>query len=447
MILLLLTEGKNRSLVFSQKKKKRRRVELFFLLLVTAISVLLSDGEPVFSQNEKNSTFNAGLKILRLDYTCDEKKEIITLAIWYPTYEKQERFVYHQGKNYENYESKLAFNAPVSEEHRPFPLILFAHGAYGDGFSCAFFMEYLARHGYIAVAPDFKDTKGPGYTEEIAFSRIAGGNTASAAAILRTAKQFVSDMEANRDLLLWYLGKYRLQPSSFVIDRILEMNRDKNSFLYQVIDEKQIGMCGHSLGALTAMGKIGAHPEPGFKDGRIKAGLLFSGPVYPFENTVGNIGVPVMMMRGDKDPANLGGNLGLERKIAYQRAKPPKYYLVLKDATHFSFTSRVCGDTPLYQAAETSFQAKAICRYGLAFLERYVRENIYAEKVCREIFPGLVYYEREELPGVIFRWGIEPASREGISEAIKEEVKKKIREKNKRKNNRDTLPEKNPVRI
>jgi len=389
------------------------------------------------SDNQGNRTFNAGLKIISFDYTYDKKKEIITVAIWYPTFEKPARFFYHKGNIYERYESKLAVDASIVKDHGPFPLILFSHGAYGDGFSSSFLTEYLARHGYIVVAPDFKDTRGPEYTEQIAFSRIKGGNTASPVHVLRIAKQFVIDMEANRNLLFWYMAKYRLKPSSFVIDRMLELNRDKNSFFYQCIDEKQIGMCGHSLGGLTTMGKIGAHPEPEFKDTRIKAGLMLSAPAYPFENTINNIDLPIMVMRGDNDPANLGGELGLDRKLVYEKANPPKYYIVLKNATHFCFTNRVCGGLPLYQATEINIQAKAICEYSLAFFERYLCGSVSAENDLKKVSPAIVYYESEDRPGGIFQQGKEPLVTRGISDAIREEMRKELKEKIEEKKGRD----------
>jgi dienelactone hydrolase len=391
-------------------------------LVMIAIGIVLLLLPQLWALENEGRVFNVGLRMLDFVYHSGEGDEIITVAVWYPTYEIPKRFVYHEQKNYE---SKVAFEAALPPEQGPYPLILFAHGAYGCGFNSAFFMEYIARHGYIAVAPDYKDTQGPSYTKQIAFSRMEGGTIGRSARVLRIAKQFIVDMEADRDLLFSYLAKYRLNPSSFVIDKILELNRDKNSFLYQSINEQQIGMCGHSLGGLTSIGKIGASPDPKFKDARIKAGLIFSGAVYPFEDTINNINVPIMLMRGDNDPANLGEKLGIDRKVLYDRAKPPKYYLVLKDATHFSFSNRACGDTPLYQAVQSNAQVKAICEYGLAFWERYIRGNITAEKNLQEITPAWVYYKKEEVPGMIFERGEEPTSMEGISEVIKKEIKKK----------------------
>jgi len=403
-------------------------------LMITVIGVVLFFLflPQLWALEKESKIFHAGLRILDFDYPSDKGKEVITVAVWYPTDQTPQKYVYHGIKNYE---SKVALNASLPKEQDSCPLILFAHGAYSYGFGSAFFMEYLARHGYIAVAPDYKDTKGPDYTEQIAFSRIKKGTTARPAHVLKTAKRLIADMEADRELLFSYMAKYRLNPSSFVIDKMLALNKDKDSFLYQSINEKQIGMCGHSLGGLTTIGKIGAYPEPKFKDARIKAGLIFSSPAYPFENTLNNIDVPMMLMRGDNDPANLGESLGIDRKVLYDRAKPPKYYLVLKDATHFSFGNPVCGDgsIPLYQATESNVQARAICEYGIAFLERYIRGNMLAEERLKEPSKAWVYYKKEETPGMVAEWGEEPTSMQGTSEAMKKEFKKSIRERMKEK--------------
>lgn len=386
--------------------------------------------------DKEGRAFNVGLRIIDFTYHYDNTEDIITVAVWYPTYETPKRFTYPEGR--EHRESKVALDSALAKKEGPYPLILFAHGGYGYGFNSAFFMEYIAKHGYIAVAPDYKDTKGPDYTEQIAFYRMKRGNTADTFRVLKIARELVTDFEADRGLAFSYMAKYRLNPSSFVIDKMMEMNRDKNSFLYQCINEQQIGMCGHSLGGLTTIGMIGAHPESKFKDARIKAGLIFSGAVYPFEETVNNIDVPIMLIRGDNDPANLGEGLGIDRKVLYERARPPKYYLVLKNATHFSFTNRVCGDIPLYQATAFNLQAKAICEYGLAFLERYICGNISAGKKLSETSQALVYYKKEETPGDISEWGEEPTSMQPTSEAIKEIFRKVIgkRIKEKRGNRR-----------
>ena len=412
---------------------ERGKIAMLFSFLFIICSVLFVTscvGEVQRPNNHENKAFNAGLKIIDFEYkNPNGEKEIITAAIWYPTEEKEEPFTY---RTTVNCESRVAVDAPLSKKGGAYPLVLYSHGGYGSGFSSAFFMEYLARNGYVIVAPDYKDTMPPDYTEQIAFERIKDGNTGRFFMVLRVGRRFVQDMEADRQLCISYMNRQRLEPTAFILDKMIELNRDRDSFLYQAIREDEVGMCGHSLGGLTTIGVIGAHPDTRFKDARIKAALVFSGAVYPFENTVGNIDVPVMLMTGDNDESELGKGLGIRRRLLYDKANPPKFYLILKNATHFAFTNMVCEESPLYQAVQNNPQAKAICEYGLAFFEKYFRRTSSADEKLKKLDSALAYYVREEIPGEKIELGKEPPPGRGVGAGIMEEIMKTRRRRRRR---------------
>ena len=86
---------------------------------------------------------------------------------------------------------------------------------------------------------------------------------------------------------------------------------------------------------------------------------------------------------------------------------------MLKDATHFAFSNSVCGQTQLYRAVRTRSKVNAICRYGLAFFERYLRANLSASEQLGTSDSALVYYTKEEEDGESLEWGSEPASSGG----------------------------------
>jgi dienelactone hydrolase len=329
------------------------------------------------------------------------EKQTMAVAIWYPTETPAQPFTYHAE---EDVKSRLATNAPMALKSGPYPLVVFAHGAYGSGFNSAFFTEYLASHGYVVAATDYDDMIPPGYTRQIAFSRIKGGNTGHPLRIVSVAGMFVADMNRSRDKFFAYLAEHRLPQTSFVVDEILRLNKTPGSPLHGAINEQAIGICGHSLGGATTLGKIGGHPDPRHKDERLKAALIFSAPVYPWENTLKNITVPIMVMGGDNDAPALGPDL--LRRMTYDRANPPKFYLVLKDATHFAFANRGCGGLPTYQAVEQRPQTKAICQYGLAFFDKFLRKS--PTTVLNAMSPEWAYYAKEESSGQIFEWGKEP---------------------------------------
>jgi len=353
--------------------------------------------------------FNVGLNIVVFEYSYPNgDKETLTAAIWYPTKEQQQPYIYHTT---EDYKSNIAPDAPVASKDGPFPLIVFAHGAYGSGYNAAFFMEYLASHGYIVVAPDYLDTKPPDYKKQLAFSRIKGGNVGRPLQILKTVGQFVKDMNNDRDFFLAYLTEHRFNHTSFTIDVMLALNRNANSIFYQTISEEAIGICGHSLGGTTALGKIGAYPNDQCQDNRIKAALIFSAPAYPFERTAGNIDIPIMIMAGDDDEPAL--HPGLPRRIIYDEASTPKYYLVLENATHLTFGNTGCGQSALDQSIKNNHQMNTICRYGLAFFEKCLLGNRSAGKCLETSDPAWAYYIKEEKPGESFEWGTEPPPGEG----------------------------------
>jgi len=362
--------------------------------------------------------YNVGLAILDFEYhRPDGEKETVTVAVWYPTEEEPQPYVYPIVRDYE---SKVAMNAPVAGEEGSYPLVLFAHGGYGSAYGSSFFTEYLARHGYIVVAPDYVDTMPPYYQQQIAFSRTKEGNVGEPLVVLWLTGQFAEDMSADRDKYLSYLAEHRMAHTSFVIDEMLELNDSPASPFYQTIQEETIGICGHSMGGSTVLGKVGAYPGSKFEDVRIKAALLLSTSAYPFENNIGNIDVPIMLMAGDDDEPAMHPEV--PRRTIYDLASPPRFYFVLKNATHFDFGNSVCGEIPLYEAVEINPQASAICRYGLAFFEKYLRGNLSADEQLGTTDSALVYYIKEEVAGESCVWGSEPPPGTGGAGGIRREL-------------------------
>jgi len=408
------------------RREDETMIKALTILLLGAVLLAGTPACSVASEAGKGGAFNVGLRIVELEYRHPSgRKQAMAAAVWYPTETPPRPFIYHAE---EDVQSRLATNAPVALKTGPHPLIVFAHGAYGSGYNSAFFTEYLASRGYVVVAPDYDDMAPPGYTRQIAFSRIKGGNRGHPLRIVAVAGLFVADMNRSREKFFAYLAEHRLPQTSFVIDEMLRLNKTPGSPLHGAINERAIGICGHSLGGATTLGKIGGHPDARFKDERLKAALIFSAPVYPWENTVKNITVPTMVMSGDEDAPALGPEL--PRRMLYDRANPPKFYLVLSHATHFAFANRGCGGLPTYQAVERNPQTKAICRYGLAFFEKFLKKAPAAAAVLNERSPEWAYYAKQESPGEVSEWGKEPPpSRAGGPGGIRKEIGEEIRKK------------------
>lgn len=348
--------------------------------------------------------YNVGLSILRFGYThTDGSTETVAAAVWYPAAQEPQPYTYETA---DDYHSRVAFDSPLDAYGMPYPLVFFAHGGYGCGYDSAFFAEYLAARGYVVVAPDFVDTEPPLYGEQIAFGRIWEGSTGSLREVLAVSRRFVEDMDADRDLLLAYLAEHRLHHVSFVLDMIVAESASPSSFLYGAMDEEAIGICGHSLGGITTLGKTGAHPDASFHDQRFKAALLFSSSAYPFEESLDGIAVPMMLLIGDDDPSFMHPEL--PRRATFDRAPAPRYLAILRNAGHFAFSNSVCGSKPLWKAAEKDPQVNAICRYGYDFMQAHLL-GIPAALVELEVpDAAFVYYAWEEQAGNLHEWGEKP---------------------------------------
>ncbi len=401
-----------------------KRTILFFTSVVVFL-VICTFSQAATPADSEIKTYSAGLRIIDFEYIHPHgEKEVLTTAIWYPALEEEEQISYKSSKRQSN-ESKVARDAKPAPTANAFPVVLYASGLYASGYSSAFFCEYIARHGYVVVAPDYNDTLPPEYEKQMAWSRIRGGNTFNRVVLAgMKCKQFADDMGTDRSKCIAYLEERRLKQTRFMIEKIGELNSSKDSFLNGMLNENEIGICGHSLGGLTSLGVIGACPGTEYEDRRIKAALLLSPTVYPFEFTLRYIKTPFMLIFGENDPPSLGPE-DVSRQLIYDRARVPRFLCILKDGEHLDFTNKVCGRVPLYRGVETKTKAEAICRYGLAFLQKYLRDDTSADRVLSRTHPGWIKYMSDEESPVLTQEGVSerPEEKDDPStEFIEEEV-------------------------
>jgi len=369
--------------------------------------------------------FHVGYRTCVFHYAYpDGRRHTMTTAVWYPTRDEPTLHTYPdraQPKNPRNpwsLRSQLAVDAKPAEGG-PFPLVLFCHGGFGCALNSAFFTEYLASHGFVVVAPDFEDTIPPDFTRQLAFSRLGDGNVAPPLLVLRALKKFLDVLNGDREQCLSYMTKFRWQPARFLTDQMLAANREEGCPFRGLIDENSVGIMGHSLGGLTSLGVIGTRPE--LHDKRIKAALIFSAPVYPVEEGIGKIAMPVMVMYGDNDPNALGPQY--PRRLLYERGRAPRFCMVLKNATHFAFGNTRCRDLSALRGS--SPQARVIEDYGTAFFRRYLKDDREAEALLSRTDGALARYRMEMEPGREGAWGNEPTPRKGAGPGgIREEIGK-----------------------
>jgi predicted dienelactone hydrolase len=208
------------------------------------------------------------------------------------------------------------------------PLVLLAHGANGNPDKFSQLIDTWARAGYVVAAPRFPR------------SSDAGGN-------------FIPDyVEQPADL-------------SFVLDRVLELNRTKGSKLRGRIDPKHIGLAGLSLGGFTTYGTVW---NSCCRDDRIDAAILMSAVFGPFpEGEYDFRSVPVLLLHGDAD------GLYPHSVEAYPQLAGPKWFVTLQGGTHaFPFE-----DVP--EASD-----EVVREVTTAFWDRWLKGERRAERAISE---------------------------------------------------------------
>lgn len=81
-----------------------------------------------------------------------------------------------------------------------------------------------------------------------------------------------------------------------------------------------------------------------------------------------------MLFMGERERDQRRGShtmLALEEKI-YRKMPPPKYFLEMRGASHFSFNNRFADNLASSLLSGTEAQFEVIRRYSIAFLEKHV---------------------------------------------------------------------------
>ncbi|MBZ5609537.1 MAG: hypothetical protein LAP38_14845 [Acidobacteriia bacterium] len=234
------------------------------------------------------------------------------------------------------------------------PLVVFSHGSGGTRVGYVYFTEFLASHGFIVMAADHIGNS----RFTIVNNQVvkAGGPRGQASA------------------------KDRPKDVSFLIDAMTRMNNGGDSRFAGRVDLDQVAAAGMSFGGSTTENVVE-------QERRVKAGVMLA-PGGPVGDRT-NFSTPIFMMIGTED-ATLRAQGNARNRNYYEVSKGPKYFVEIKDAGHYTFTSvdqynpnygngigqgkRVNTapdqDVTYLPPAESH---KLIDAYALAFLSVYVR--------------------------------------------------------------------------
>ena len=242
----------------------------------------------------------------------------------------------------------------------PCPLIIFSHGLGGNREGYSYLGEHWAGCGYISVhlqhiGSDDSVWRGAGLD---GFAQL---------------KRAASDPQSAID---------RAGDVTFAIDRMLSLSHqtDEAGFnpLRGLVNEKEIGVAGHSFGAWTTLAVVGEKNPAGrrFTDSRIKAAIAMSAPVPGgAEKAKGRfavIAVPVFHMTGTRDDSPIGETKAADRRIPFdQSTAPGSCLLILDGGDHMTFSGHIFAG---FRQEDARFQA-LILAGSTAFWDATLRGN------------------------------------------------------------------------
>ena len=267
----------------------------------------------------------------------------------------------------------------------PFPVIVFSHGAGGSGQNYFGLTGFWATHGYVVIQPTHNDS--------LALRRDNGEPVPSGPRKLVEEYLFNSQdwIDRVRDLTL-------------VMDSLGDLEKHLPE-LKGKLDQKRIGVGGHSYGAFTTqmIGGVtldipGQPKAQSFGDARSRALLLLSPQGKSAngltENSWKTLSRPTMTMSGSND-SGVMGQLASWRKDPFTYSHAGNKYLVWIDgAFHMSFTGALAQPQAapgsrgmLFSRLGQGTDQKAVFDYvkvaSIAFWDAYLKDDARAKEYLK----------------------------------------------------------------
>lgn len=251
---------------------------------------------------------------------------------------------------------------PVDHGLDKLPIIFWSHGFGGNRDGASFLSRYLASHGYILFH----------LTHHGSDSSLWEGKEGHPWDILRNIKIPKS------------AGIDRMLDVPFALDQLKGWAAE-NPEIGDLMDFSNIGISGHSFGALTTQvmaGQLfidGQDKLKSYKEDRFKAGILYS-PVPslyvadqdPVE-LYNPIGIPLLHMTGTDDESPIEGFGYEHRLVIYDHTiNANKYLLVKKDGDHMVYN----GTRGKLDANPNRERHEELIKMGaLGFWDAYLKNN------------------------------------------------------------------------
>jgi predicted dienelactone hydrolase len=233
------------------------------------------------------------------------------------------------------------------------PVVLFSHGLGGSRAGGKFLGEHWAARGYVVV-----------------FLQHAGSDDAVWREVAPKER-----LEALREAASLENFLLRVKDVPAVLDQLETWNA--SGPLAGRMDLTQVGMSGHSFGAVTTEAVSGeTFPATGNKlnDSRIRAAVVLS-PSTPkatsAEKAFGNVTIAWLLMTGTNDVTFIG-DADMQSRLGVYPALhgAPKYQVVLNKAEHSAFTDRAL---PGDRETRNPNHHRAIVALSTAFWDAFLR--------------------------------------------------------------------------
>lgn len=213
---------------------------------------------------------------------------------------------------------------PVASDTPTFPVALLRPGGSALTTDFTTLAEDLASHGYFVVGFDAPYRSLVTLLDDgRVVSRLPAYN-------VENANGNLDDPLVARLLRMW------VADTTFVVDRLEDLNHDPSSRFKGRLDLQRLGMFGHSFGGATALQFC--HEDP-----RCRAAIDMDG--IPFGSVVSDgLSVPAMIVLSDhsreaNDPSS--ARVLAEIGLIYGRLPPGRLYAVIRGANHFSFSDQI----------------------------------------------------------------------------------------------------------
>ncbi|TPN82157.1 alpha/beta hydrolase [Aquimarina algicola] len=337
-----------------------------FGIISCLFSIALGVAMPVIQFPEPSGSFSIGVESIYLEdktrkeiLTRDNKDyRKLTAHIWYPSYDKihkpekymdngvAEAFATSKGmpsfiaSHFDLTKIHIEHSLPIIKDKK-MPVIILSHGLLWNSEMYVSIIEEIVSQGYIVVGIDhlyesfFTTHKG----EKIKWNQdnIDRMNVGLDFKYMKS-KMDLGLNEKNDKIrtqaieeLIEYLPYFESldrwsDDISFVIDQILLLNTKPESFLYQKINQEQIGLLGHSWGGAAVVQQSTANPK-------IKAVINMDGAQWGRASD-SILKTPLMLMHADRDYSTFfTPNFYVYHKIA----KNDVYLATITSADHANF--------------------------------------------------------------------------------------------------------------